>query len=66
LFLAAELDTRAGRIGGRSADASDATATVAHAQEQYDLGHLTWRQLDASGTPDETLKRAVAAMRGEP
>lgn len=65
LFLTAGLATRIDRIGGRRADASDANAAVARAQERYDLGALTWRQLDASGTPEETLERALAAMRAE-
>ena len=63
LFLTAELDTRIARIGGRRADASDASAAVARAQVGYELGALDWRSLDASGTPEETLKRALAAMR---
>jgi aminoglycoside phosphotransferase family enzyme/predicted kinase len=66
LFLTADLAVRIERIGGRRADASDATAAIAHAQEQYELGTLTWRQLDASGTPDEALERALAAMRAGP
>jgi uncharacterized protein len=65
LFLTADLAARVGRIGGRIADASDANAAVARAQEQYDLGAIGWRHLDASGSPGDTLARALAAMRGE-
>lgn len=62
LFLTAPLDIRLGRVGARKADASDADAKVAMAQEQYDLGAMTWREVDASGTPEGTLKNAQAAL----
>ena len=64
LFLDADLATRIARVGARSRDASDADADVAHAQESYDLGALGWARVDASGTPEETLGRAEAAMGG--
>jgi aminoglycoside phosphotransferase family enzyme/predicted kinase len=66
LFLTADLPTRIARVGGRTGDASDADAAVARAQEGYELGPMSWRQVDASGTPEETLAGAVAAMRGSP
>ena len=37
LFLTADLDTRIARVGSRARDASDADASVAQAQERYDL-----------------------------
>jgi aminoglycoside phosphotransferase family enzyme/predicted kinase len=58
LFLTADLATRMARVGGRKLDASDADDAVARAQEQYDLGTIDWGEVDASGTPDETLRRA--------
>jgi len=62
LFLDADLATRVARVGARSGDASDADAAVARAQESYDLGALDWERVDASGTPDQTLARALAAL----
>jgi aminoglycoside phosphotransferase family enzyme/predicted kinase len=62
LFLTADLDVRVARVGTRTGDASDADAAIARAQEQYDLGELDWREVDASGTPEETLQRGKAAL----
>lgn len=62
LFLIADLAVRVGRVGTRKGDASDADAAVARAQEQYDLGQMDWRTVDASGTPADTLSRATAAL----
>jgi predicted kinase len=66
IFLTADLATRLARVTGRMADASDADAAVARAQEDYDLGEFDqprWTCIDASGTPEETLARAKAALR---
>jgi predicted kinase len=62
LFLDTDLATRVERVGARSRDASDADAAVALTQESYDLGALDWTRVDASGTPDDTLARAHAAL----
>jgi len=65
LFLTADLATRLARVTDRSADASDADAAVARAQEDYDLGDFertAWICVDASGTPEETLARALEAL----
>ena len=63
LFLTADLVVRIARIGDRVHDASDANAEVARQQEHYTLGALDWTQIDASGTPEETLARASAAIK---
>jgi hypothetical protein len=62
LSLTADLKTRLARVGARERDASDADETVARAQERYDLGPADWRQIDASGTPEQTLARAQAVL----
>ncbi len=62
LFLEVDLARRIARLGARSGDASDADAAVARAQESYDLGALDWTRIDASGTPEDTLDRARAAI----
>jgi predicted kinase len=62
LFLTADLATRIARIGARAHDASDADAEVARQQENYGLGPVDWIELDASGTPDETLAQARVAL----
>jgi len=62
LFLTADLKTRIARVGDRVHDVSDADTDVARRQENYELGELEWAQVDASGTPDDTLARAKAAL----
>jgi hypothetical protein len=62
LFLTAGLETRLTRVSTRSNDASDADEAVARAQERYDLGPIDWTPIDASGTVEETLARAQAAL----
>jgi uncharacterized protein len=62
LFLTASLETRIARVGDRAKDASDAGPSVAQAQESYDLGRMDWAEIDASGIPADTLKRAKTAL----
>lgn len=62
LFLTASLAARVARVGAREADASDADAEVARQQERYDIGALDWTEVDASGTPAESLARTRAAL----
>ncbi|WP_234679640.1 bifunctional aminoglycoside phosphotransferase/ATP-binding protein [Bradyrhizobium monzae] len=62
LFLTADLATRQSRIGGRRGDASDATQEVAALQEHYNIGHIGWTIIDASGTQAQTLQNCQDAI----
>jgi len=62
LFLTADLATRLLRIKQRSGDASDATAGVVLKQETFAIGAVNWHIIDASGTPDQTLRSASASL----
>jgi uncharacterized protein len=62
LFLTADLDTRVARVTARRHDASDADAQIAHRQERYALGAMDWAALDASGTLEQTVAAAKAAI----
>lgn len=57
LFLAADLAARLSRVRRREHDASDATPEIAEIQEKYDIGAVDWAIIDASGTPEQTLKQ---------
>jgi aminoglycoside phosphotransferase family enzyme/predicted kinase len=56
-FLVADLATRLSRVGRRERDASDATPDIAALQEKYNIGAVDWAVIDASGTPEQTLKQ---------
>lgn len=58
LFLTADLATRLARIEQRQDDASDATRNVALKQETFAIGRVNWHMVDASGTPEQTLRSA--------
>ena len=59
LFLTANLETPPHpRRRPRPAMPQTPTQIVARKQEQFDLGHINWAKVDASGTPEETLIRA--------
>ena len=62
LFLIAGLAIRLTRIADRKHDASDATRDVALKQETTAIGALDWHVVDASGTPDDTLRRSVCYL----
>jgi len=63
LFLVADLKTRLDRIGARERDASDADTAVVLKQEELAIGAVTWPRIDASGSPEQTLAKACAAMK---
>jgi aminoglycoside phosphotransferase family enzyme/predicted kinase len=62
LFLVADLPTRLARVETRGPDASDADAKVARLQDEFDIGAVTWTIVDASGSPEQTLDSARAAL----
>jgi aminoglycoside phosphotransferase family enzyme/predicted kinase len=63
-FLETDLATRQIRVARREADASDATPEIAKLQESYDVGTIDWIAIDASGTPEQTLKACQLRIIG--
>jgi uncharacterized protein len=57
LWLEARAETLKARVAGRYGDPSDATPDVVEVQLRYDLGEITWRRVDASGTADSIARR---------
>jgi predicted kinase len=66
LFLTADLATRLARIERRKGDASDATRDVALKQETFAIGTVNWHIVDASGTPDQSLRSARVSLLAVP
>ena len=66
LFLTADLATRLARIEQRKGDASDATRNVALQQETFAIGAVNWHMIDASGTPDQSLRSARVSLLAVP
>jgi len=62
LFLTADLAARLARIERRKDDASDATKDVARKQETFAIGTVDWPIIDASGTPDQSLRSALTFL----
>lgn len=62
LFLTADLATRLTRIERRRDDASDATKNVALKQETFAIGTVDWPIIDASGTPEQSLRSALTFL----
>jgi len=62
LFLMTDLPTRQSRVGRRERDASDATPDIAGLQENYNIGAVDWAVIDASGTPEQTLKQCESRI----
>ena len=66
LFLTADLATRLARIEHRRGDASDATRSVVLTQETFAIGAVDWHIIDASGTPDQSLRSARTSLFAVP
>jgi len=66
LFLTTDLAARLARIEQRKADASDATRNVALKQETFAIGAVNWHMIDASGTPDQSLRSARVSLLAVP
>jgi uncharacterized protein len=62
LYLVTDLATRLRRIGRREKDASDATPDIAGLQENYNIGTVDWAVIDASGTPEQSLKQCKSRI----
>lgn len=62
LWLEADPEVAAKRIGGRTHNASDATEAVLEAQRALDPGPITWHRVDSSGPRQESLARALAVL----
>jgi aminoglycoside phosphotransferase family enzyme/predicted kinase len=62
LWLEAPLALRIERVEGRRGDASDANAGYVREQASHDVGPLTWRRIEASGTPSQIVADALAAL----
>jgi uncharacterized protein len=63
LWLSAPRETLIDRVVARVGDASDADQGVIERQLEYDFGNLgNWLRLDAEGSPDQVLARALALI----
>lgn len=62
LWLTAPRETRVERVAARHGDVSDADAQVARAQSEPEDLDPSWRRIDASGTPDDTLHGLKLAL----
>jgi aminoglycoside phosphotransferase family enzyme/predicted kinase len=62
MWLEAPAETLVARIRDRRGDASDATVEVLKDQLARDAGQIEWTVVDASGSPEDILGRAGAAL----
>ena len=62
LWLQSAPEVLIARVDARTGDASDATRDVVAAQLDYDTGVISWLEVDAGGSPDDTLRSATAAL----
>jgi aminoglycoside phosphotransferase family enzyme/predicted kinase len=62
IWLEASPETLMERVGGRTGDASDATADVVRLQLQTDTGPIRWSRVDASGTSEDVCLRVLSLL----
>lgn len=60
---AAVLEARVAERERRGDDPSDAGVEVLRRQLGYDLGRMMWAKVDASGTPEAALEKAMGTLR---
>lgn len=58
LWLTAPAKVLKARVAAREGDASDATPRVVDTQLDYDLGTMTWNEIDAGSSPEQTEAEA--------
>jgi uncharacterized protein len=63
IWLDAPASTLKERVSLRRGDASDAGPAVVDQQLGYDIGHLQWPRVDASGSPQQTLEAVRRMLR---
>jgi len=63
LWLAAPADVLKARVSAREDDASDATVEVVDIQLGYDLGEMTWSEIDAGAGREKTADLARKALQ---
>lgn len=66
LWLQADRQILVERVSSRKADASDADTTVVDLQHSKTIGQMDWCEIDAGGTPTDTMRRACKALEIEP
>jgi hypothetical protein len=62
LWLTAPADILKERVGQRAGDASDATTEVVDIQLGYEIGEMSWAEVDAGAGKEETADRARKAL----
>lgn len=65
LWLAADTDALETRVSARRGDASDADVAVVRMQAKQGDVSVSWAQIDASGSPDDTLFTARKFLFGD-
>jgi uncharacterized protein len=65
LWLTAPAETLYARVEARSGDASDADGAVVRQQSDYDLGAVTWVNIDAFHSLEATLQTVRAVTKTE-